>query len=659
MEEINQSKIYYKLMNTIFRKQEYKVLIYRILLAYVFYFLARVLFLFYNFSFLGVDSVSEFFRLYYYGLAFDTTAILYVNSLFILLSILPLRNTTTKNYQKFLFYLYFVTNLIAYTLNFVDFIYYKYNYSRTTITVFNVLKDESNVAVMLFRFLFTYWHVLLLFILASWLWIFLYKKYKVSTVNEYIKSKYYYSTSVLAIIIITILTIGGIRGGDFRESTRPINLVDANRHVKQINQADFVLNTPFAFIRTLSKNTFKKVNYNISEEQIDYFVRPIKQYSFNKKTTPNIVVIITESFGREYSGAFNKDMGIEDYVSYTPFIDSLANYSLIFPNAFANGYKSIHGMSSVLAGIPTFKNAFTSSPYSKQEIESIVSIVNDLGYDTSFFHGAANGSMGFLGFSNILGFDNYYGRTEYDNDKDYDGTWGIWDEKFLEYTKEVLDEKKEPFFSTIFTVSSHEPYKIPKEYEGKFPKGNVPMHQCIGYTDYSFKKFFEAAKKEPWFNNTIFVITGDHGNQTYYQVYNEIMNRTANPILIYKPDNSLAEVKKELAQQIDIYPTLVDLIGYDQPFRSWGRSLINDTLTNPFTINFSASGYVLQRDDYICFFDGENVTGFYDIEDKNLNKNLINQSIKEMDTMEIVTKSLVKDFYDRVIDRKLGNPNKN
>ena len=643
-------------MKSIFRVREYKVLIYRLLLVYVFYFIARALFLFYNFSLLGVDSVSEYFRLYYYGLAFDTTAILYVNSLFILLSIIPLRLTTTKKYQSFLFYTYFITNLIAYSLNFVDFIYYKYNYSRTTITVLDVLKDESNVSGMLFRFLFTYWHVFLLFILAAYLWIYFYKKYKVKASNEFISPKYYYSTSALAIVIVTLLSIGGIRGGDFKESTRPINLVDANRHVKEFKQADFVLNTPFAFIRTLFKNTFKKVNYDISSEQIDYFVSPIKHYTVNEKSTPNIVLIITESFGREYSGAFNKDMGIKDYVSYTPFIDSLAAHSLIFPNAFANGYKSIHGMSTILSGIPTFKDAFTSSPYSNQEIESIVSILNSLGYDTSFFHGAANGSMGFLGYSNILGFDNYYGRTEYDNDDDFDGTWGIWDEKFLNYTKEVMDKKEEPFFSTIFTVSSHEPYKIPKEYEGKFPKGNVQMHQCIGYTDYSFKTFFEAAKNEDWFNNTIFVITADHGNQTDYIEYEQIINRTATPILIYKPDNSLAEVKKDLAQQIDVYPTLVDLIGYDQPFRSWGRSLINDTIITPFTINYGASGYILQRDNYICFFDGEKATGYYDINDKDLKTNLIEQSNSQMDTLEIVTKAIIKDFFDKVVDKELGKP---
>src|SRR5690606_5582951 len=98
-------------------------------------------------------------------------------------------------------------------------------------------------------------------------------------------------------------------------------------------------------------------------------------------------------------------------------------------------------MSSVLSGISSFKDAFTSSPFPNQNIESQVSILNEMNYDTSFFHGAPNGSMGFLGFSKILGFDHYYGKTEYNNDDDFDGVWGIWDEPFFQFMKETLDQK--------------------------------------------------------------------------------------------------------------------------------------------------------------------------------------------------------------------------
>lgn len=641
-------------MKYFFRAEEYKILFFRLLLVYFFYFIARVLFYIYNAELLHVYSISEFLKIAYYGITFDTTAIFYVNTLFILFSILPLKINTSKKYQKFLFYIYFVTNLTFYATNFIDFIYYKYNFGRTTLAVLDVLKDESNKTTMLFRFIFSYWHVYILFFLLSYLWIFLYKKISTKKLKDIKATTKYYISSIIALLVIATLMVGGIRGGDFKKSTRPINLVDANRHVKRIEQADLVLNTPFALIRTVQVNTFKKRDYNISKEQIDSFYHPIKRYNTQLKSTkPNIVLIITESFGREYIGAFNKKTSIKNYVSYTPFLDSLAQHSLIFTNAFANGYKSIHGLSSVLSGIPSFADAFTSSSYANQDIQSVISCVKELGYDTSFFHGAQNGSMGFLGFSNILGIDHYYGKIEYNNDKDFDGSWGIWDEPFLQFMKKTLDQKKEPFFASVFTLSSHEPFRVPKKYKNKFPKGNIPIHQCVGYTDYAFKKFFEAAKKEAWYKNTIFIITADHTNLTWFDEYRKIINRSAVPILIYTPNESLKGVREDLAQQIDIYPTVLDLVGYHKPFRSWGRSLVHDNISTPFAINFGGMQYQLQRGNYICTFDGEKTTGFYDINDKGLTHNLINKKNNDMIITEKACKAFLQDYYNKIVNKNL------
>jgi len=639
-------------MKDYFRVLEYKVLLYRLLLVYLFYFISRVLFLIYNNSILKISSISEFFTIYYYGLAFDTTAILYINSLFVVLSVFPFWINHKKGYQKMLFYVYFISNLSFYATNFIDLIYYKYTFTRTTIAAWDLMKNEERKGLMLVRFLITYWHVFLLFIGLSILWIVLYKKIR-SKHQPYLKGKIYYSsTSILSFLIFTTLMIGGIRG-DFKKSTRPINLVDANRHVTKIEQADLVLNTPFAILRTLNVKTFNKVNFKIDTQLIESNFKPIKKYSNNPESSPNIVLFITESYGREYLGAFNKGNGIKNYVSYTPFLDSLAQESLIFTNAFANGSKSIHGMSSILAGVPSFKEAFTSSPYSKQKIESIVSILNTKNYDTSFFHGAPNGSMGFLGFGNILGFDNYYGKTEFNNDNEFDGSWGIWDEPFFQYTEQTLSKKKGPFFSTIFTVSSHEPYVIPKKYEGKFPKGNIQMHQCVGYTDYAFKKFFESAKNKPWFKNTIFIITADHGNQVYYKEYYKTVNRNTVPIMIYSPNGKYKGVDTNLAQQIDIYPTIVDIIGYKKPFRSWGRSLVNKNDIKPYVINYNGKNYQFIKDNYICVFDGNKAIGFYNINDKDLTNNLINSRNKEMNDLELSCKAFLKDYFDRIIDKKL------
>ena len=637
-----------------FRLNEYKVMIFRLLLAYVFYFIARSLFVIYNFSVLDMSSFYEFLSLCYHGLIFDTTAIFYLNSLFVLLSMFPLWINTKPYYQKLLFYVYFFFNLIGYATNFIDLGYYKFIYNRTTISEWAVVKNEQNILQMFMRFAVSYWHIFILIVVLSVLWVYLYKKikFKPSPYKKHIA--FYISSSVVSLLLMVTFMVAGIRGGDLKKSTRPINLVDANRYVKKIQHADVILNTPFAIIRTFGNNNFKKLNYGISKQDVNALVQPIKSYSPKNNSKPNIVLFITESYGREYIGAFNKHKNIPNYQSFTPFLDSLANHSLIFPNAFTNGRKSIHGMSSVLAGIPSFTDAYTSSPYAKQPVESLVSTLNSMGYDTSFFHGAPNGSMGFLGFSNILEFDHYYGKTEFNDDTQFDGSWGIWDEPFFQFMKTTLDQKESPFLATVFTVSSHEPYVIPKEYEGKFPKGYVPMHKCVGYTDFAFKQFFESAKKEPWFENTIFVITADHCNQVHYDEYKKDINRYAVPIIFYDPKGKYVGENMDLAQQMDIYPTILQMTGYDKPFRSWGRSLIDETQqTVPFVMNHDGVFYRYTKGNYICIFDGEKAIGFYGIDDLSLSQNLIANKNEEMIQLEKSCMAFIQDYFEKIIDKKL------
>ena len=637
-------------MNKFIRLNEYKVLAYRILLAYIFYFIVRFLFYIYNRNLIKVDGISDFFAMSYHGLAFDTTAILYLSMLFIVLSLLPLVINTRKGYQTTLFYIYFIPNLIGFATNFIDFIYYRFNFGRSTSAALDSLKHESNKGLLFSSFLVSYWHAFLLFFLLSFLWIYLYKKVRVLPIY-YKPSIKYFGFSILVLLIAATFIVGGIRG-DFKKSTRPINLLDASRYVKNSNQADLVLNTPFALIRTAFSNNFKKVNF-VDKATIDSLIVPIKQYNNNPITKPNIVIFILESNGREYFGSFNKDTKIPNYEGYTPFVDSLAQHSLIFTNAYSNGYKSIHAMSSILAGIPSFKDAFTSSPYPKQKTESLVSTLESEGYSTSFFHGAPNGSMGFLGYSNILGINKYYGKNEYNNDADFDGVWGIWDEPFFQYFNKTITKEKNPFLATLFSVSSHEPYKVPEKYKGKFPEGHVNIHKCIGYTDFALKQFFKSASKEPWFKNTIFVLVGDHGNTIYYDEYKKQFNENAIAMMIYRPDGKYVGVNKDYAQQIDLYPTILDMIGYQKPFRSWGRSLISDTKTTPFVMRHSANVYQLMSGNYICTFDGQKAIGFYAKDDKGMEHNLIRERNAEMDLLEVRCKAFIQDYMERVIDKKL------
>lgn len=633
------------------RFEEYKVVFYRILLAYIFYTIARLLFFFYNRNLIQIDGVTDIVSMCYHGLTFDTASILYLNLLFILFSILPVRINHTKKYQIFLFYLYFIPNLFGYATNFIDFIYYRFNFGRSTIAALDSLKHESNKLLLLTNFLLHYWHVFVLFFVVSYVWIYLYKKVSVQNEPSH-KGITYFGTSVFGFLVIATLIIGGIRG-DFKKSTRPINLIDASRDVKNVSQADVVLNTPFALIRTLFSNNFKRMNF-VDETTINTLVQPIKQYKNNPKSKPNVVIFILESNAKEYFGSFNKNTKIPNYKGYTPFVDSLAQHSLIFTNAYANGYKSIHAMSSVLAGIPSFKDAFTSSPYPKQKTESLVSTLKSEGYTTSFFHGAPNGSMGFLGYANILGFDHYYGKNEYNNDDDFDGVWGIWDEPFFQYFNTTISKEKQPFMATLFSVTSHEPYQVPEKYKGKFPKGDVNIHQCIGYTDFALQQFFASAKKQPWFKNTIFVFVGDHGNTIFYDEYKKEMNKNVVAMMIYKPNSNLISESTTYAQQIDLYPTILDLIGYEKPFRSWGRSLVGDKQIQPFVIRYSSNLYQFMSGNYICTFDGNKVIGFYAKNDKDLKHNLVAKRNSEMNQIELKCKAYLQDYMARVMDKKLA-----
>mgnify|MGYP003328449971 FL=1 len=129
--------------------------------------------------------------------------------------------------------------------------------------------------------------------------------------------------------------------------------------------------------------------------------------------------------------------------------------------------------------------------------------------------------------------------------------------------KSEIDKKQSPFLSTVFTISSHEPYVIPSKYDGKFKKGSIDMHQCVGYTDYALKRFFNESKNSDWFKNTVFIFTADHGNQSYYPYYEKIINRFASPIMIYKPGSDLIGIEKTLASHMDIFPTIAQIMGYN------------------------------------------------------------------------------------------------
>lgn len=545
-------------------------------LVMLLFMVCRVAFYTYNADFFPEMTFGRFARIAAGGLRFDLTAVLYLNMLFVLLVIVPFRFRFNPVYQRSLKYLFLVTNSLGLLANIADTVYYRFTLRRTTLSVLQQFENESNLLGLLIQFMLDYWYAVVFFLLLAWI---LKKVYGMIPVKGPLLTnpRTFYVSGTVAMVVIAALVVAGIRGG-FGESTRPITLSNAAQYATVPKDINIVLNTPFALLRTARTPIVQKVNYFGTDEEAEQIFSPIRiptdTGSFSRK---NVVVLILESFSMEFVGAYNGGKG------YTPFLDSLIEHSFAFQHSFANGRKSIDAMPSVICSIPAIEVPFVLSHYSGDRLNSLPSLLKDKGYYTAFFHGAPNGSMGFQAFANSCGFDNYYGKDEYGQNEDYDGIWGIWDHKFLPYYAEKMKGFQEPFFTTFFSVSSHHPYNLPKEFEGKFKGGEMTIYRCIEYTDFALRKFFDQVSKMPWYNNTLFVITADHASaQINLKEYNTARGYFSVPIIFFDPGvvtvNDTGEPQPlidEIVQQIDIMPSILSYLNYDRPYVAFGRNVFD------------------------------------------------------------------------------------
>jgi membrane-anchored protein YejM (alkaline phosphatase superfamily) len=456
-----------------------------------------------------------------------------------------------------------------------------------------------------------------------------------------IKPWYFYSTRTIVLLLMIPCIVIGMRGGIDR-TTRPITMSNAGAYIENPMEAGMVLNTPFCLIRSSGQKGLARQSFFDSEE-LDSLFTPVHYPDVKNSHSYNVVVFILESFAKPH------------ITGYAPFLDSLMLQGRNCTNAYANGRKSIDALPSVLGSIPSLTEPFILLPFSLNKMEGLGTLLGQKGYHTSFFHGAPNGSMGFNAIVNMLGFERYYGKTEYNHDSDYDHFWGIWDEPFLQFFAQTLCSFPQPFVSALFTVSSHHPYKIPPSYEGVFAKGPEPVQEGIGYTDMALRRFFQRIIDEPWFSNTLFVFTADHSlwSESVPEAQNSL-GSMAIPILYYFPGVIEPMMDMQPTQQIDILPTVLDYLGYDEPFFGYGRSIF-DTQTKPFVVNYSGN-YQLVRNGHLLLFDGSAEAGFYDLKnDPSLQQNLINEKTPEQTTQELdFLKAFIQQYNNRLLDDRMS-----
>lgn len=576
----------------------------RLALLFLFYFGLRLAFYFLNQDVFEAAPVREILRAFLHGLRFDTAAILTINIPFIALSVFPPQAILAqKKYQRFLKHLFIWLNTLFFFVNLIDVEYFKFVGRRTSNELLTITQDIADQASHL---AVDYWYFILITFFLGFILAKLYPKYQ-PTATDYMPD--YDVLRLLGIVFLGLAIIIGIRGGT---QYKPLNVSHAFVQEPAV-LGNLALNSSFTFIRSLNRASIERKNYfpdqAAAAQNLQFKPGRYKNTTL-APTQDNVVIIILESFASEYIGFENQGQG------YTPFFDSLAQQGTFFWHNYANGKRSILALPSILAGIPALMDApIISSVYESNQLYGLGSILEPAGYTTSFFHGAANGTMGFNAFTKSIGVNKYYGLEEYPadlKDRDYDGLWGIVDEPYLQYVAANISRQKQPFASTIFTLSSHDPYYIPPQYKGRFPKGPLPIHETVGYADFALQKFFAEAPRQPWYENTLFVLTGDHTHKSSQKKYKNQVGMHKVPLLFFHPGKKFPNYNAhKISQHADILPTVVDYLNIPtDKLLPFGQSLLDSAATGK-AMYFLEGVATLLHQDYITQLYPNNQFKYY------------------------------------------------
>ena len=629
-----------------------------LLLAYAVYFLARIIYLTINYSYFYQDlTLVHLFELLGAGLVFDTSAILVTNIPYIVLMLLPWHGKERPAYQQFCRWVFVIVNSLALAINLIDACYFRFTMRRTTTTVFSEFANEQNLGSIFFTETLNHLYLVFLFAFVAWG---LYRLARYSTLrHDSLRWWHYDVAMLLSLAFVAPFVVAGIRGG-FATAVRPITISNANQYVNRPIEAALVLNTPFSLYRTIGKDVFSVPDYFASEQELEAHYSPVHRPASGIMEKKNVVVLIVESFGREYIGALNPCLDDSQYKGYTPCIDSLIARSITFSHTYCNGRKSIDGMPSILSSIPMFIEPFFLTPASMNHVSGLASILGGEGYQTVFFHGAQRGSMGFQAFARSTGFKDYYGREDFSSDKrfggeeEFDGTWAIWDEPFLQYYCAKMSEMKEPFMTAVFTASSHHPYVVPEKYRERFPEEGIEIHKCIRYTDMALGKFFRSASRQPWFKNTIFVLTSDHTNLSDHDYYQTDLGGFCSPIIIYEPGITDLQpaVQDKIAQQIDILPTVLGMLHYPKPYFAFGIDVLNTPAEDTWAVNYLNGIYQYVKHGHVLQFDGQRTRAVYALTDSLMKHNLVG-NCPDQESMEHELKAIIQQYMARMTQDRL------
>ncbi|MBO9199969.1 sulfatase-like hydrolase/transferase [Niastella sp. MAH-29] len=284
----------------------------------------------------------------------------------------------------------------------------------------------------------------------------------------------------------------------------------------------------------------------------------------------NVVMISVESFSADFMKAFGNDQNI------TPYLDSLAEKSMLFTNLYASGTRTVRGLEALSLSIPPTPGQSVVKRPDNGNMFSLGSVFRSKGYTTQYLYGG----YGYFDNMNAFFSGNHYDvidRNALRPDQiHYANIWGVADEDLFALTLQQLDSNYKtgkPFFSQVMTVSNHRPFTYP---EGRIdiPPSRQAREGAVKYTDYAIGQFIRNASEKPWFKNTVFVIVADHCAGSAGSVELPVTGYHI-PMLMYSPGNITPQKNDRLMAQIDIAPSILGLLKFNYRSKFFGQDIFS------------------------------------------------------------------------------------
>lgn len=339
------------------------------------------------------------------------------------------------------------------------------------------------------------------------------------------------------------------------------------------------------------KDAFAMARQNVEEadahfENTDFSIKR-KVDGEGQAAQPNVVFILMESM----SASFMKEFG--NGKNITPYMDELAQHSILFSNLYATGTRTVRGMEAVTLCIPPTPGQSIVKRPDNHNLFTVSTVFKDRGYDNSFFYGGdgyfdnMNSYFGGNGFTiydrgrgSVLNDDIKATRNNIeDSEVTFENAWGICDEDIYNKMLSVADKhykEGKPFFNFVMTTSNHRPYTYPHN-KIDIPSG-TNRDGAVKYADYALGKMLEQAKNKPWFKNTVFVIVADHCASSAGKDEIDVANYHI-PAIIYNLPNGINQKISKQCSQIDIFPTLFTLMNWDYESNFYGKDVLNPGFT--------------------------------------------------------------------------------